>query len=215
MGLAIHIAKRFSSNQRRDDDLEQVALLALVKALDHFDPDIGVPFSAFAGRTIEGELKRHFRDATWGVAVPRSAKELHLAVRDANDALSVRLGHSPTVAEVAEYLEISTDDVIVGMSATRARSIDTIDPPSDRGSSEQSGATAIGERGYADVENEALVDDLIATLPAREQEIIRLRFYEGLSQLEIGERIGVSQMHVSRLLRNAFEALRDEHRDDA
>jgi RNA polymerase sigma-B factor len=212
MGLAIHIARRYNAGVGRDDDLEQVAMLALVKAVDRFDPEIGVPFSAFAGRTIEGELKRHFRDATWAVKVPRGAKELHVAVRRANDQLSVQYGRSPSVDEVAEYLEIDRDDVITGLAAGTARRVGSIDPgPDDDGASDRNSATAVGERGFGDVENEAVVDELISTLPEREQEIVRLRFYDELSQSEIADRVGVSQMHVSRLLRKAFGILRDEY----
>jgi RNA polymerase sigma-B factor len=212
MGLAIHIARRYNAGVGRDDDLEQVAMLALVKAVDRFDPELGVPFSAFAGRTIEGELKRHFRDATWAVKVPRGAKELHVAVRRANDQLSVQYGRSPTVDEVAEYLEIDRDDVITGLAAGTARRVGSIDPgPDDDGASDRNAATAVGERGFGDVENEAVIDELISTLPEREQEIVRLRFYDELSQSEIADRVGVSQMHVSRLLRKAFAILRDEY----
>jgi RNA polymerase sigma-B factor len=215
MGLAIHIARRYNAGVGRDDDLEQVAMLALVKAVDRFDTEVGVPFSAFAGRTIEGELKRHFRDATWAVKVPRGAKELHVAVRRANDQLSVQLGRSPTVDEVAGYLEIDRDDVITGLAAGTARRVGSIDPgPDDDGGSDRNAATAVGERGYGDVENEAVIEQLISSLPEREQEIVRLRFYEELSQSDIAERVGVSQMHVSRLLRKAFAILRDEYVGD-
>ena len=151
MGLAIHIARRYNAGVGRDDDLEQVAMLALVKAVDRFDPEIGVPFSAFAGRTIEGELKRHFRDATWAVKVPRGAKELHVAVRRANDQLSVQYGRSPSVDEVAEYLEIDRDDVITGLAAGTARRVGSIDPgPDDDGASDRNSATAVGERGFGE-----------------------------------------------------------------
>jgi RNA polymerase sigma-B factor len=211
MGLAVHIAKRFNGGAGRDDDIEQVAMLALVKAVDRFDPDMGVPFSAFAGRTIEGEIKRHFRDATWAVKVPRGAKELHVAVRRANDQLSGKLGRSPTVDEVAEFLEVDRDDVITGLAAGTARRVGTIDPgPDDDSAGDRNSATAVGDRGFGDVENETVVEQLIARLPEREQEIVRLRFYGELSQSEIAERVGVSQMHVSRLLRKAFDILRDE-----
>lgn len=211
MGLAVHIAKRFNGGAGRDDDIEQVAMLALVKSVDRFDPEMGVPFSAFAGRTIEGEIKRHFRDATWSVKVPRGAKELHVAVRQANDQLSAKLGRSPTVDEVAEYLDIDRDDVITGLAAGIARRVGSIDPgpDDDGGGNDRSLAMAVGERGFGDVENEAVVEQLISQLPEREQEIVRLRFYDELSQSEIADRVGVSQMHVSRLLRKAFDLLRD------
>lgn len=218
MGLAVHIAKRFHAGAGRDDDIEQVAMLALVKSVDRFDPEMGVPFSAFAGRTIEGEIKRHFRDATWSVKVPRGAKELHVAVRRANDQLSAKLGRSPTVDEVAQFLDIDRDDVITGLAAGTARRVGSIDPgPDDESPNDRNLATSVGERGFGDVENEAVVEQLISQLPEREQRIVRLRFYDELSQSEIAERVGVSQMHVSRLLRKAFDILRDEFvgQDDA
>jgi RNA polymerase sigma-B factor len=215
MGLAIHIARRYRSGAGRDDDIEQVALLALVKAVDRFDPELEVPFSAFAGRTIEGEIKRHFRDATWAMKVPRGAKELHIAVRRANEDLSGRLGRSPNVDEVAEYLEIDRDHVLTGLSVGVARRVGSIDPgPDDDNDQGRDAATAVGERGFSEVENEALVAELISKLPDRERTIVQLRFYDELSQSEIAERVGVSQMHVSRLLRRAFAMLREDYVGD-
>lgn len=215
MGLAVHIAKRYNSRAGRDDDIEQVAMLALVKAVDRFDPSIGVPFASFAGRTIEGEIKRHFRDATWSVKVPRGAKELHLAVRRANEELSGTLGRSPSVAEVAEHLEVSEDDVITGLSVSEVRRVESIDPPSgdDGVSSDRQRATSTRDVGFVDVENRAVVERLLATLPEREREIVRLRFFEEMSQVEIASIVGVSQMHVSRLLRRAFADLREAFGD--
>jgi RNA polymerase sigma-B factor len=213
MGLAVHIARRFNAGPGRDDDLEQVAMFALVKAVDRFDPEMGVPFSGFAGRTIEGELKRHFRDATWAVKVPRGAKELHVAVRRANDQLSVEYGRSPTVDEVADYLEIDRDDVITGLAAGTARRTGSIAGPDDD-AVDRSRAASIDDRGFGDVENEAVVVELLDSLPEREREIVRLRFYDELSQSQIADRVGVSQMHVSRLLRKAFAMLREEYIGD-
>ncbi len=211
MGLAVHIAKRYSGSVGRDDDIEQVAMMALVKAVDRFDPSMGVPFSAFAGRTIEGEIKRHFRDATWSIKVPRGAKELHLVVRRATDELSAKLGRSPTVDEVANHLEIDRDDVITALSVGEARRVGTIDPsPSDDGGPDQA-AVASRDEGFVEIENETVVAQLLESLPEREREIVRLRFFEDLSQVEIAERMGVSQMHVSRLLRKSFEQMRDRY----
>jgi RNA polymerase sigma-B factor len=213
LGLAVHIAKRFNPRGGRDDDIEQVAMLALVKAVDRFDPSVGVPFSAFAGRTIEGEIKRHFRDATWSLKVPRGAKELHLAVRRGSEELSSKLGRSPSVAEVAAHLELSEDDVITGLSAGEARRAASIDPPAgDDGSASSARQLAVSVRDgrFVDTENRSVVEQLLATLPDREREIVRLRFYEEMSQVDIAEVVGVSQMHVSRLLRRSFEQLREQ-----
>lgn len=216
MGLAVHIAKRYNARAGRDDDIEQVAMLALVKAVDRFDPSVGVPFSAFAGRTIEGEIKRHFRDATWTVKVPRGAKELHLAVRRGREELAATSGRSPTVAELARHLDLSQDDVITGLSAGEARAVETIDAPTGDDSAPSSSrqrATASDEVGFDDVENQTVVHQLLATLPDREREIVRLRFFERMSQAEIADIVGVSQMHVSRLLRRSFEELRVAYGD--
>lgn len=208
MGLARHIARRFDHSNRGDGDLEQVAMLALVKAVDRFDPERGVPFAAFAGRTIEGEIKRYFRDATWAVQVPRSAKELHLAVRGAIDRLSAELGRAPAVDEVAEMLQISRDDVLVGLAASDARAVGSIDAAADDGAPVSTRLAASGDGGYESADDRTVVAELLQHLPERERTIVELRFNGGLSQSEIAERVGVSQMHVSRLLRSAIEQLR-------
>ncbi len=211
MGLAVHIAKRYNVRAGRDDDIEQVAMLGLVKAVDRFDPSVGAPFAAFAGRTIEGEIKRHFRDATWSIKVPRGAKELHLSVRRGSEELSAKLGRSPSVSEVAAHLEVSEDDVITALSVAEARRVESIEPPTggEGVSPARQRATSTVDDGFMDVENQEIVERLLATLPEREREIVRLRFYEEMSQIDIAEIVGVSQMHVSRLLRRAFDELRE------
>lgn len=209
IGLAVHIARRFERGPRRDDDLEQVALLALVKSVDRFDPGRGVPFAAFAGRTIEGELKRYFRDATWAVQVPRSAKELHLAVRGGIDRLTHQLGRAPSVDEVAAELSISRDDVLLGLAATDARAVGSLDATPDDGSPSSARLADDGDPGYGDVDDRDAVAGLLAQLPERERKIVELRFYGGLSQSQIAEQMGISQMHVSRLLRATLERMRE------
>lgn len=213
MGLAAHIAKRFNRPGVADDDLRQVAMLGLVKAVDRFDPGFGVPFAAFAGSTIEGELKRHFRDHSWVVRVPRSAKDLHLLVRRATDELMQKSGRSPAVAEIAEHLGIDRDDVLRGLSASSAYHVGTIQPVGTDGDSEtpldRFDALATEESGYERTADSDLVARLLAQLPEREQEIVRLRFYEQQSQEQIAATVGVSQMQVSRLLRASFEKLRE------
>lgn len=210
LGLAAHIAQRFGTGRGPDDDLRQVAMLGLVKAVDRFDPDYGAAFSSFAATTIEGELKRYFRDRTWTVRVPRSAKELHLAVRRATEELSQRNGRSPNVDELAEHLRVDRDDVLRGLAATAAYSIGTIDGAGsdDDGAVDRQGFLADDEVGFDQSDDRRVVVDLLERLPAREREIVRLRFYEGLSQAEIAESVGISQMHVSRLLRQSFEQMR-------
>lgn len=209
MGLAAHVARRFGRRGPSDDDLRQVAFLALVKAVDRFDPSREVAFSTFAGRTIEGEIKRHFRDHTWTIRVPRSAKELHLQLRRATDELTQQLGRAPTVPELAERVGVTADDVIEGIAAGSAYSTLSLDAPAP-GSEDGDGGRDLGspDVGFDHVTDAELVERMIVRLPAREQEIVRLRFYEELSQSEIAERVGISQMHVSRLLRRSFEQMR-------
>lgn len=213
MGLAAHIANRFRRAGSSDDDLRQVAMVGLVKAVDRFDPDYGAAFAAFAGRTIEGELKRHFRDRSWVVRVPRGAKELHLLVRRASDELAQSSGRSPTIDEIAAHLQIDRDDVLRGLSATAAYNVGTLDGTiGDDDSdfvSDRQGALATSEDGYVATDNRALVEQLLDQLPDREREIVRLRFYERRSQSEIADAVGISQMHVSRLLRRSFEQMRE------
>lgn len=209
MGLAAHVARRFGRRGPSDDDLRQVAFLALVKAVDRFDPAREVAFSTFAGRTIEGEIKRHFRDHTWSIRVPRSAKELHLQLRRATDELTHELGRSPSVPELAERLGVTTDEVIEGISAGAAYSTLSLDAPAP-GSEDGDAGRDLGavDARFDHVTDTELVARMVDRLPAREQEIVRLRFYEELSQSEIAERVGISQMHVSRLLRRSFEQMR-------
>ncbi len=213
MGLAAHIAKRFSRPGVADDDLRQVAMLGLVKAVDRFDPEYGVPFAAFAGSTIEGELKRHFRDHSWVVRVPRSAKDLHLLVRRATDELVQQSGRSPSVDEIAAHLGVDRDDVLRGLAASSAYHVGTIQPGGTDGDTEtpldRVDALASEESGYDHALDTDLVARLLAQLPEREQEIVRLRFYEQQSQEQIAAAVGVSQMQVSRLLRGSFEKLRE------
>lgn len=211
MGLAAHIAKRYARAGRTDEDLRQVAMLGLVKSVDRFDPEFGASFSSFAGRTIEGELKRYFRDKTWSVKVPRSAKELHLLVRDAAAVFEQETGRSPSVGDLAERLEIDRDDVLRGLEAQAASSVGTLDTGFDddeSGGTDRQAALASTDRAFTDSENDMVVDELMERLPEREREIVRLRFYENMSQSEIADVVGISQMHVSRLLRRSFEQMR-------
>lgn len=215
MGLAAHIARRYS-RPGLHDDVRQAAMVGLVKAVERFDAGHGVAFSTFAGSTIEGELKRFLRDHTWVVRVPRSAKELHLVVERAVDELQHRAGRSPSVDELASHLGIDRDDVLRGLTAGAARRVETLDhgPPDATGS----GTAATRALGTDDPSFDALVDRhaveaLLDTLPEREQQIVRLRFFEELSQDRIAERMGISQMHVSRLLRRAFDQLRAQALD--
>lgn len=204
LGLGAHIAQRYSG-KGIDEDIRQVAFLALVKAVERFDPDRGVPFSAFAGRTIEGEIKRYFRDSTWTLRVPRALKERSLYVVKTAEQLAQSLGRAPTVADLAGYLEITNDEVLEALAAGSAANPHSIDVAED---GLAPGALGADDARLAALHDRVLIDDLMNVLPEREREIVRLRFYEDLSQTEIAERVGVSQMHVSRLLRRSLDAMK-------
>ncbi len=211
MGFANHIAKRYRNRTIAEEDLRQVAFLALVKAVERFDPEAGAAFTSFAGRTIEGEIKRHFRDAAWSVRVPRSTKELHLRVRRTSDELGHELSRSPTVKEVAAHLGVSTDQVVEALGASAAfthGSLDSAANDDDSAAPDRSAHVAQTDERLESSDDRLVIRGLVDRLPSREQEIVRLRFFEELTQSEIAERVGVSQMHVSRLLRRSFELMR-------
>lgn len=203
--IAEACARRFANRGEPLDDLTQVALLGLVKAVDRFDPARGIPFAGFAVPTIMGELRRHFRDATWAVHVPRGAKDLHVRLPAATEALHVRLGRAPTPTELAADIGVSLDEVLQGLdagSAYRPRSLDT-----------PQGEHLAGQRSQpssgVEPEDRVLLRQLVQTLEGREREIVWLRFFEDLSQAEIAEIVGTSQVHVSRLLRRSLRELRE------
>lgn len=203
LGLGAHIAQRYST-RGIDEDVRQVAFLALVKAVERFDPTRGVPFSAFAGRTIEGEIKRYFRDSSWTLRVPRAVQERSLGVARLSEQLAQRLGRSPSVSELADYLHVSNDEVIEAIAAGGAARPQSIDVAEDGHV-----PSALGREDDAliGVLDHVLVERLMAILPEREREIVRLRYFEQMSQTGIAEVIGISQMHVSRLLRRSLDAL--------
>ncbi|MEZ5379532.1 MAG: SigB/SigF/SigG family RNA polymerase sigma factor [Acidimicrobiales bacterium] len=210
--LVVYFAKRYSNRGVPDEDLRQTAQLACVKAVDRFDPTLGIKFSTFAGRTIEGELKRYFRDKTWAVRVPRSLQERSAEVRKTIDAMSADLGRPPSVQELAERTGYSDDEIIEALdvqTAYRASSIDLPAGTKDDGPGHAL-AARLGETdgGFHQAEVSMAVQSLIEKLPDREREIIELRFFGGLKQQEIADRMGISQMHVSRLLRRALDQMR-------
>jgi RNA polymerase sigma-B factor len=209
MRLAEFLARRFTNRGEPLDDLRQVALVGLLKAVERFEPDRGLQFSSFAMPTIVGELKRHFRDKGWAVRVPRRVQELHLELDRTVGALSQELGRPPTTREIAERIGAREEDVLESQEASslyRLPSLDGMRARDDMG-------TAPSERiGAADpeldaVDDRAVVESLLTRLPEREQRIVYLRFFEGLTQSEIAQQVGISQMHVSRLLVRSIEAL--------
>ncbi len=199
--LATRSARRFSDSGEPFDDLVQVARLGLFKALDRFDPALGVPFGAFATPTVVGELRRHFRDHTWSVHVPRRAKDLRPSVNAAIQELSATLGRPPKVDEVAAHLAISAESVVEAMDANLAYRAHSLDPI-------RSAHIVSTDSSIEDSLNRDVVGKLLDQLPARERKVIYLRFYEELSQSQIAEAIGTSQVHVGRILAASFEKLR-------
>jgi RNA polymerase sigma-B factor len=213
-GLAAYLARRYDRRGVPREDLQQVAMVGLINAVDRFDPEMETRFVSFAGRTIDGEIKRFFRDRTWSVRMPRRLQELHLQVRHATDHLSQVNGRPPTVFELADHLGADVDDVLAALDAGHAYRADSLDRPApgdDEGRRSDPMAPE-GEAGYAAVEHRSLVADLLATLPDRERRILELRFYNEMSQTEIAAELGISQMHVSRLLRRTVEQLRERLR---
>jgi RNA polymerase sigma-B factor len=216
--VADYFVKRYSRRGVAADDLGQVALLAIVRAVDRYDPAQGVAFSTFASRTIDGELKRHFRDKTWAVRPPRTAQELHLALRHAEEALVQRLRRSPTVAELAAEVGESVDHVLEAMEAGGAHQSTSLDqtasgPDDAEGSALAERVLGREDRGYSHVERQQIVQELLDSLDERDRAIIEMRFFENRTQEEIAAKIGVSQSYLSRLLRRALLALRDQLAD--
>jgi len=209
MRLAEFLARRFAHRGEALDDLRQVALVGLLKAVERFEPERGLQFSSFAMPTIVGELKRHFRDRGWAVRVPRRVQELHLELDRTIATLSQELGRPPTPREIADRAGVQEEDVLESMEASSLYRLPSID--AFRGGDDPS--TAPAERlGDLDpemdaVDNRIAVSELLSVLPEREQRIVYLRFFEGLTQSEIAEHVGISQMHVSRLLVRSLETL--------
>jgi RNA polymerase sigma-B factor len=208
--LARRLAQRYARSSEPFDDLMQVACLGLVKAVDRFDPERGVTFSSYAVPTILGEIKRHFRDRTWTVRVPRDLQELTLAVEKARTELEARLERSPTVSEVAEAVEAGDEDVLEALAASRAQRASSLEAPLAGAEDDSVVADAVGceEHGFKRAEQRATLRGLLAHLPIRDREIVRLRYVEDLTQDEIGARVGVSQMQVSRILRSSVQRMR-------
>jgi RNA polymerase sigma-B factor len=209
--LARQLARRYQRGAEPLDDLIQVASLGLLKAIDRFEPERPSAFSSFAVPTILGELKRHFRDRGWSVRVPRDLQEMAVRVERVADELSRELGRAPTPGEIAEHIGATTEQVLEAREAAGAYRAVSLDRPRDddedgEGISETMG---IEDPGFGLAEDAATVERLMDVLGDREREVLRLRFEEDLTQSEIGARIGVSQMHVSRLIRQAVTRLRE------
>jgi RNA polymerase sigma-B factor len=210
--LARKLARRYSGAREPFDDLLQVASLGLVKAVDRFDTERGTAFSSFAVPTILGELKRYFRDLGWSVHVPRGAQEQALKVEDAQQVLTARSGRPPSVQELAQFLELSVEDVLDALETAAAHHSSSLDVARDDGEGES--GTLVDAYGEEDdrfelVEASATIATAARQLSARERRVLALRFVEDLTQTQIAETIGVSQMQVSRILRRALTRLRE------
>jgi RNA polymerase sigma-B factor len=210
--LARKLAQRYSASREPYDDLVQVASLGLVKAVERFDPDRGFAFSSFAVPTIMGELKRHFRDTSWALHVDRAAQERSRKIGEARRHLQARGGRSATVAELAEFLECSEEEVLDGLQVAEAYDTVSLDAP--RASADEDAERRLDTLGDDDerigrIDAGATVFAAAAHLPERDRRILYLRFGEDLTQAEIAEQIGISQMQVSRLLRRAVRRLQE------
>jgi RNA polymerase sigma-B factor len=216
--LARALARRYRRGNESLDDLVQVASVGLIKAVDRFDPDRGHSFSTFAQPTIVGELLRHFRDTGWGVHVARGTQELALKVRAAAERLEVETGAAPTPRQLAEATGADLEAVVEALGALANRAALSLATPAGNGHEDGDATLAdmLGERdeGYERAEARAVLEPALRHLPPREQEILRMRFAEDRTQSEIAARIGVSQMQISRLLRQSLERLAELTRTD-
>ncbi|MFE2418312.1 RNA polymerase sigma factor SigF [Streptomyces hokutonensis] len=209
--LVEHLARRFRNRGEPLDDLTQVATIGLIKSVDRFDPERGVEFSTYATPTVVGEIKRHFRDKGWAVRVPRRLQELRLSLTTATAELSQRHGRSPTVHELAEKLGISEEEVLEGLESANAYSTLSLDVP-DTDDESPAVADTLGayDEALEGVEYRESLKPLLEDLPPREKRILLLRFFGNMTQSQIAQEVGISQMHVSRLLARTLAQLREK-----
>jgi RNA polymerase sigma-B factor len=209
--LVQYLARRFRDRGEPVEDLTQVGMIGLLKAVDRFEPERGVELATYATPTVVGEIKRHFRDKGWAIRVPRRLQELRMTLGQATAELSQRTGSSPTVAELAQHLGISEEEVLEGLEGAQAYSYTSLD--AHVGSSDDS-TSLVDLMGADDPQIETIeyresLRPLLAELPARERRILVLRFFHGMTQTQISEEVGISQMHVSRLLAKSLAVLRE------
>jgi RNA polymerase sigma-B factor len=210
--LVEHLARRFRNRGEPYDDLVQVATIGLIKSVDRFDPDRGVEFSTYATPTIVGEIKRHFRDKGWAVRVPRRLQELRLSLTAATSELSQRNGRAPTVQELAAHLSLSEEEILEGLESANAYSTLSLDA-GEQGGEDESVAVVdtlgIDDEALEGVEYRESLKPMLEQLPPREKKILLLRFFRNMTQSEIAAEVGISQMHVSRLLARTLTQLRE------
>ncbi len=212
LSLVRFAIRRFNAHSEPKEDLLQVGAVGLIKAIDRFDPELGVEFTTFAMPTVLGEIRRHFRDTTWAVHVPRRLQELRITLARAQERLAQRLDRAPTVAELAEHLSLSPEEVIEGLTAANGHTAGSLDVG---GSEDGDGPGPLTDQLGTEDHDLELVEDLVAlkplvaALPERERRILSMRFCEDMTQSQIGARLGLSQMHVSRLLARTLRQLRE------
>ncbi len=211
MPLVRSLANRYAGRGEPLEDLVQVGSIGLLLAIERFDTERGVQFTTYAVPTIVGEIQRHFRDRSWALHVPRRMKELSVRLTRTISSMTAELGRSPTIAELAEVLETDEDEIVEALETSHAFSTRSLSQPLGHdGSEEETIQDVLGgpEAGYGEVEDTVLLEAGLSALDARERRIVELRFFEGLTQSEIAARVGISQMHVSRLLRRALHTMR-------
>ncbi|HLI15768.1 MAG TPA: SigB/SigF/SigG family RNA polymerase sigma factor [Acidimicrobiales bacterium] len=208
LGLVEQLARRFANRSESFDDLYQAASIGLIKSVEGFNPDLGFEFSAYATKTIVGELKRHFRDRGWSVRAPRRVQELYLSLGPILEELSQRLRRSPTVAELAAAAAATEEEVLEALEAGHAYRSASLDSPGPEGDT-LGGRLGREDEEFTTAEDRAVLLPYLNALPERERLIVRLRFVDDLTQSEIAARVGLSQMHVSRLLARSLAALRE------
>jgi len=211
--LAAYLARKFANRGEPLEDLTQVAHIGLLKAVDRFDPTRGIEFTTYATVTIVGEVKRHFRDKFWTVRVPRRLRELNNSLMKSVESLSQRLGRSPTIPEIADETGVPFEEVVEAFELGRAYNPASLDAELAEGD-EDRGTSLIDYLGGDDpelirLEDRHTLEDALHSLPERQHEIVRLRYYEGMSQADIARKLGISQMHVSRIQRDALKRLRE------
>ena len=211
LNLVRFLAAKFNNRGEPLEDLIQVGTIGLIKAIDRFDPTRGLEFTTYATPTILGEIKRHFRDKGWSVRVPRRLQELSAKVNQATDALTQQLQHSPTVDEIADYLGVSVDEVLEAMESGEAYS----SVPLEGGNGEDDSVSVLDRYGSEDAELNAsddriLIERVLRDFTPKEQEVVRLRFIDGLTQAEIAQRLDISQVQVSRLLRRTLKRMQEK-----
>jgi RNA polymerase sigma-B factor len=211
MPLVRSLARRYAGRGEPLEDIEQVGAIGLIKAIDRFDIEREVSLATYATPNVVGEIKRHFRDKGWAIRVPRALQELNAKMSGAMDDLTASLGRPPSIAEVAESLGTSSEEVLEAIEAGSAYTALSLDArPGSDDESEPLDVIGTEDEGFDRSEDRASLAPALGRLPDREREILRMRFEEGLPQTQIAERVGLSQMHVSRLIRRSLAAMRDE-----